>query len=187
MDDILIIEADPQVCGVAKDYLQRAGYGVTVSDSFAAGREVLGKENFAMILASCELADGSLREWLDEGPLHPLIIALSEKDQWEEAGACLESGGFDYLLKPISRGQLNLAIRRAEHALRWRRFGQFTNRQSRFDGLPVLLGKSEAVEELRQTLRKTAPTRATVLIQGDYGAGQGEVAMAVASHVDENI
>jgi len=82
---------------------------------------------------------------------------------------------------------LNLAIRRAEHALRWRRFGQFTNRQSRFDGLPVLLGKSDAVEELRQTLRKTAPTRATVLIQGDYGAGQGEVAMAAASHVDENI
>ena len=71
--------------------------------------------------------------------------------------------------------------------MRWRRFGQFTNRQSRFDGLPVLLGKSEAVEELRQTLRKTAPTRATVLIQGDYGAGQGEVALAVASHVDANV
>ena len=84
MDDLLIVEADPQACGLAKSHLQQNGYEVTVVETYAAAREVLNKQHFAMVLAASELSDGTLQEFLSEGPLHPLLIALGEKEKTAE-------------------------------------------------------------------------------------------------------
>ena len=46
-------------------------------------------------------------------------------------------------------------------------------------GIEKIIGESPVMEEVFQTIRQVAPTRATVLIQGDSGTGKELVAHAL--------
>ncbi|MDB6031097.1 MAG: putative response regulator in two-component reguatory system, sigma54 dependent transcriptional [Verrucomicrobiales bacterium] len=190
MARILVLENELETRSALTEQLQRLGHSVLAVDSLRDGMEALANQKLEIFLAATELPDGNLLDWLDEtsvGEARPIIIAMCEAAHWEKAGACLEKGAFDYISKPISAGQLNLALSRAEHALKWRRFGQCASTYSQGESLPLLIGRSDAVEALRQTVRKTSHSRASILIQGEYGAGQTEAAMALASNMDQNV
>ena len=45
--------------------------------------------------------------------------------------------------------------------------------------LESLTGNSRAIQRVRDQIRRIAPTRATVLIEGEHGAGKGVVARAI--------
>src|SRR3954470_7821402 len=141
MARILVLEHELETRRVLVEQLQRLGHSVLVADSLADAGEVLAEQKLEIVLAASEMPDGGLLDWLEEASLaeaRPIIIAMCEAAHWEKAGACLDKGAFDYVSKPISAGQLNLALSRAEHALKWRRFGHFASTYGQTESLPVL-------------------------------------------------
>ena len=174
IDRILILGQDETatIC----EALQRDQYSVTRASTLAAARDLLAKERFDLLLAGCKLPDGSLESFLEDvqlAPAKPLTIVLA--DRYEDAAACLAKGAWDY--SRLSKEEISLVLQKAEKAVVLNRAAQFTGANS---GTPsALVGKSPAVEQLRRTIRKVAPSSATVLVQGPAGAGQAEVAEAI--------
>jgi DNA-binding NtrC family response regulator len=91
----------------------------------------------------------------------------------------MRDGAFDYLLKPFSASQLEITIKKAELFTRLVKVNEYYNREDLEETGYELLGKSPAMESLRDLIRKVARTQATVLIQGESGTGKELVARAL--------
>src|SRR5262249_44889586 len=92
----------------------------------------------------------------------------------------IKEGAFDYLPKNFSIDQLTLAV---ERALRHRRL-QVENRNLREQlqealGLDNVVGRSPAMAQVFELVRKAARSEANILILGESGTGKELIARAV--------
>ncbi|MDB6040941.1 MAG: two component, sigma54 specific, transcriptional regulator, Fis family, partial [Verrucomicrobiales bacterium] len=85
----------------------------------------------------------------------------------------------DYMIKPFSSDQIDFTLKKAADYTKLIKVNHYLSREeSELSGYE-LLGKSPAMEQLRQLIRKVARTQATVLIQGESGTGKELVARAI--------
>ena len=91
----------------------------------------------------------------------------------------MRNGAFDYMLKPYSSDQLQVILKKAENFNQLLKVNQYFNYATENEAGFELLGKSQAMEQLRQLIRKVARTQATVLIAGESGTGKELVARAL--------
>jgi DNA-binding NtrC family response regulator len=91
----------------------------------------------------------------------------------------MRNGAFDYMLKPFSNDQLEVTLRKAEEFSQLLKVNRYLSRAEEDESGYELLGQSKAMQDLRQLIRKVAPTQATVLITGESGTGKELVARAL--------
>ena len=102
------------------------------------------------------------------------VIMISGHGDLETAVLAVRKGAVDFLQKPFATDRLLLSIKNALRAARL----QQENRSLRA-GIAAdhqLLGHSPAIEAVRHTITKVAPTDVPVLITGDNGTGKELVA-----------
>jgi len=104
MKKILIIEDDPVIAGVEKDYLEVNGYEVTIAETGDSGLEIALKGQDDLILLDLMLPgiDGftvckKLRETLDI----PIIMVTAKQEDIDSIKG-LNMGADDYITKPFS-------------------------------------------------------------------------------------
>ncbi|HTV75801.1 MAG TPA: sigma-54 dependent transcriptional regulator, partial [Candidatus Baltobacteraceae bacterium] len=106
----------------------------------------------------------------------PLVIVTASIGSIESAVDCIRNGAFDYLIKPFSNEQIEIALRRTEEFSQLVRVNRYLSQNDR----PLeFLGCSPETENLRQLVRKVARTQATVLIQGESGTGKEVIAQEI--------
>ena len=108
------------------------------------------------------------------------IIMLTAHGDVEQAVEAMKAGATEYLTKPFDLEELKLAI---EKALRMRglaaeveRLREELDREYDVEGIVAAEPKMRGVIE---SIRKVAPTSATVLIYGESGTGKELVARAI--------
>ena len=94
-------------------------YRVSVARSVAQARTALAAQHFDIILADCQLGDGTSFELMDAlaGQLFIFVTGAGDEDL---AVRALEMGAHDYLLKDDAHGYLKLLPWRVQTALRQR-------------------------------------------------------------------
>ena len=104
MKKILIIEDDPVIAGVEKDYLEVNGYEVDIAETGDSGLEIALKGQHDLILLDLMLPgiDGftickKLRETLDI----PIIMVTAKQEDIDNIKG-LNMGADDYITKPFS-------------------------------------------------------------------------------------
>jgi DNA-binding NtrC family response regulator len=97
----------------------------------------------------------------------------------ESAVSCMRAGAFDYMIKPFSSDQIDFTLKKAADYTQLIKVNHYLNREESDVSGYELLGKSPAMDQLRQLIRKVARTQATVLIQGESGTGKELVARAI--------
>ena len=113
---------------------------------------------------------------------HPGVCAvmISSGSDLERAVEAMRLGAYDFQTRPVHRGRL-LAV--LERGLRDQRLAaRVTELQTRLDrrfGFERLVGRSRGMQRVLEQVRHVAPTRATVLIEGEAGSGKRTVAQAV--------
>jgi DNA-binding NtrC family response regulator len=111
---------------------------------------------------------------------HTVIIAMSGDADRATGYQAVEAGMYDFFSKPIDTRELAIIVRRAMDRRRQageiRQLRQEQAREYRFDNI---LGSSEAIRKVLDTVRKVADSHATVLLQGESGTGKELVARAV--------
>jgi two-component system, NtrC family, response regulator AtoC len=178
IEKIIVLEDDLIVRKSLEQYLRQRHFDVAATSSVAAAQECLSKDNFDLIFADVRLPDGDgteLLKALQLRPQRPLVVVMTGHGSVESAVECMKNGAFDYLTKPFSNDQIEITLKRAQEFTQLIKVNQFLSHDDEDSG-HELLGQSQAMENLRQLIRKVARTQATVLIQGESGTGKELVA-----------
>jgi DNA-binding NtrC family response regulator len=91
----------------------------------------------------------------------------------------MKDGAFDYMLKPFSGEQIDIILKKAEEFTQLVKVNKFLTQDEGDENHYELLGRSPAMDQVRQIIRKVARTQATVLIHGESGTGKELVARAI--------
>ena len=171
---ILVVDDERDIRELVKEILEDEGYEVSVAENGEAARRARRSRRPDLILLDIWMPDvdgiSLLKEWSDErGPMCPVII-MSGHGTVETAVEATRLGAYDFIEKPLSMAKLLLTISRALDAERLRR----ENLSLRKYTQPLLepLGKSAAMQQLREQIQRVAQHDAWVLISGEPGTGK---------------
>jgi DNA-binding NtrC family response regulator len=179
IEKIIILEGDALVRSNLENYLRRCRFDVASTPSVPVALEHLSRDNFDIFFMDLSLRNGRGTDLLREIQMRaqkPLVIVTTSIGSIESAVDCIRNGAFDYLIKPFSNEQIEIALRRTEEFSQLVRVNRFL---SQSDRAQELLGCSPETENIRQLVRKVARTQATVLIQGESGTGKEVIAQEI--------
>jgi len=170
------------------ELLTEEGYQVHEA---ADGRAALGLlEEYDIDLFLCDIKmpeiDGlSVLRQVSERYPQTMVMLMTAFASVETVIEALRLGAQDYLLKPLLfEDVLHKVQRLIEHkrqAWEIQMLRREVNRHFDFDGM---VGRSPAIHDLFEMIKKVAPTTATVLIGGESGVGKEVVARLIHTHSD---
>ncbi|CAK0772291.1 Nitrogen assimilation regulatory protein NtrX [Azospirillaceae bacterium] len=107
---------------------------------------------------------------------HPTlpVVMISGHGTIETAVSAIKQGAYDFIEKPFKADRLLLLVDRAIEDARLRR--ENAELRLRAGGDFELIGKSSAINHVRQSIDRVAPTGSRVLISGPPGSGKEVVA-----------
>ena len=177
MPNILIIDDERAIRSVLKDILGNEGFKV---DEAADGEEGLKKftaSTYDIVLCDIKMPklDGLefLQKATDHNPEIPVIM-ISGHGNIETAVDAVKKGAFDYISKPPDLNRLLITIRNAMDRTSLVKETRVLKRK--VSKVQEIIGESEAIVKIKETIDKVAPTDARVLITGENGSGKELVA-----------
>jgi two-component system nitrogen regulation response regulator NtrX len=173
--DILIVDDEADIRDLVAGILQDEGYDARTArnsdDALAA--IVARKPNLVFLdiwLQGSKLDGLQLLDIIkQEHPEVPLVM-ISGHGNIETAVAAIKHGAYDFIEKPFKADRLVLV---AERALETSRLKREVKQLKQMAPQPaILIGRSAAITQLRQTIERVAPTNSRILIVGPSGAGK---------------
>lgn len=105
------------------------------------------------------------------------VVMISGHGNIETAVSAIKRGAYDFIEKPFKADRLVLVAERALEVTRLKKEVSQLKRKSA-DSLE-LIGKSQAMNQLRQAIDRIAPTNSRVMIYGASGSGKEMAARAI--------
>ncbi|MBP5756894.1 MAG: sigma-54-dependent Fis family transcriptional regulator, partial [Spirochaetales bacterium] len=116
------------------------------------------------------------------------VVVLTGHGTIEDAVTAMQNGAVDFLTKPVNLDHLSVLIKRSlagkDMADRNRELAAELENLKKKTGYSKIIGKSQKVQRLIETIQQIAPSRATVLITGESGVGKELVADAIVNYSD---
>lgn len=177
MAEILIIDDEKSIRNVLKDILGNEGFVVSEAADGEEGLEKFTNQNFDLILCDIKMPKLDGIEFLSAAMLlkpETPIIMISGHGNIETAVDAVKKGAYDYIAKPPDLNRLLITIR---NALDKNSLVKETKRLKKtVSKVQEIIGTSEAIQKIKDTIEKVAPTDARVLITGENGTGKELVA-----------
>ena len=171
---VLIVDDEPDIRQLLSEILEDEGYVVSIAESGSEARKRMNEQRPDLILLDIWMPDEDgislLKDWLKNGYLDCPVIMMSGHATIETAVEATRLGAHDFLEKPLSMAKLLVTVERALEAARLRKENIGLKRRVE----PVLepIGKSAAMERLREQIKKLAQHDARVLLVGEPGSGK---------------
>ncbi len=179
---VLIVDDDKNT----RDGLQRAlqrNYKILTAEHGDQALATLGHQKVDIVLSDVRMPgmDGIalLQRALALNP-ELIVILLTAYGNVETAVEAMKHGAYDFLMKPVNLDHLDLLVQRALRSRDVECENMELRRQleDKF-GLEQIIGTSDAMRAVFETIHQAAPTQATILIQGESGTGKELVAHAI--------
>jgi DNA-binding NtrC family response regulator len=171
---ILIIDDEESIRDGCSQALSRRGFVVESTGSAPQGLEKALKDLHDLILLDLRMPELDGMEILGrlkgEAGVSARVIIISGYGDIPLAVEAMRQGASDFLMKPYSPTELLAAV---ERALKDREVERPEG------GIPLLVGGSDYMKELEESIRRIAPTGSTVLITGESGTGKELVARII--------
>jgi len=161
----------------------RRSYDVLIAESGATALSMLSEKPVDVMLSDLRMPgmDGMtlMQRALANSP-QLICILLTAYGNIETAVDAMRHGATDFLTKPVNLEQLEMVLKRVLRS----RSAETENRQlheqldSKF-GMENIIGNSPEMQQIFDTVRQVAASRATVLIQGESGTGKELIAKAI--------
>lgn len=181
-EKLLIIDDDNVFCSMLRRHFEKEYEVAAFTDPQEAVRYVKTHKTDAVLTdLSMPEMDGLevLRTVRSASPATDVII-MTAYAQAETAVEAMKLGAYDYIIKPFTTDELSLQLknlfekrRLSEENLRLRKFVDATYRPEN------IIGKSEAIMEVRRFIEKVSQTDFPVLITGESGTGKELTARAI--------
>jgi len=177
MSHILIIDDERSIRSVLKDILGNEGYTTDEAMDGEEGLRKFSSGNYDLVLCDIKMPKMDGIEFLQKaGELNRdvPVIMISGHGNIETAVEAVKKGAFDYISKPPDLNRLLITIRNAMERNSLTRETRVLKRK--IARVQDIIGESESIRKIKETIDKVAPTEARVLITGDNGSGKELVA-----------
>ena len=174
--EVMLVEDDADLRQATAETLELAGFRVHAFDAAAPALAALMPDFPGVILSDLRMPGLSGLDFLDRAreaaPDVPFVLITAHGDV-PAAIRAMRSGAHDFLEKPCAP-ELMLDVLRRAQAMRALHLENARLREGRIEDR--LIGRSAAMQELRQRLRALAGLQLDLLIAGETGTGKELVA-----------
>ena len=183
MDTVLIVDDEKNYPLILSAVLEEEGFETFTANSGIDALEILKNTDVDLVVTDMKMPSMDGIELLEHikamDPELPVIM-MTAHGTVDKAVEAMQKGAYSYILKPFDNDRLILYVNKAISMYRVIK----ENRQLRSAaesqyGFGNIIGKSKAMQDVFETIRKVAPTTATVLIEGGSGTGKELVAKSI--------
>ncbi len=163
---VLVVDDEPDILELLELTLGRMGLDVDRAHNVREALQCLDRNTYGLCLTDMHMPDG---EGLDvvrhiaQLNLDVPVAVITAHGNLDNAVAALKAGAFDYLSKPVALAQLRALVNAA--------LTLPVTAESK-EGERVLLGRSAAMERVRELIGRVARSQAPVHISGESGSGK---------------
>jgi len=183
---VLIVDDEKLMRISLESQLKKEGYNVKSVDNAIDGLKMVKSEEYDAVVTDLRLSGMSGIDFLKEIKKHNqeiIVVIMTAYGTLESAVSAIKEGAYDYIAKPFSTDELIIKLQRA---LYYKNTTAEVNRlrkeiQSEFE-FSNIIGKSEAMKKVLETVKSVSDRDATVLIRGESGTGKEKIAGAIHYH-----
>jgi two-component system NtrC family response regulator len=183
METILIVDDEKNYLLVLSAVLEEEGYEVLTALGGPEALEIQKSSDLDLVLTDMKMPgmDGiELLEQIKVRDLELPVIMMTAHGTIDKAVEAMQKGAYSYILKPFDNERLILYAKKAISTYQVvkenRRLRDAVESQYRFG---KIIGKSKPMRDVFETIRKVAPSNATILIEGESGTGKELVAKSI--------
>lgn len=174
---LLVIDDESAIRKTLREILSFEGYNVLEAADGEQGYKTLTENKVDLVLCDIKMpkCDGIefLNKAMETAPDVPVIM-ISGHGTIETAVEAVKKGAFDFISKPPDLNRLLITIRNALDKSNL--VTETKVLRKKISGVQEMVGDSEQMVRIKQTIDKVAPTEARVLITGENGVGKELVA-----------
>lgn len=178
--DVLIVDDEGNIRRMLRALLESEGYGVREAGSAEEGLRVAQEAPPEAILLDLILPGmsglGALARFAQTVPGVPVVM-MSGRATLSDAVQATRMGAFHFIEKPLTPEVVLVTIQGAMEVSRARDLTRALTEELGPDA--ELVGATRAIAEVRDLIRKVAPTDARVLLTGESGTGKELAAVAI--------
>ncbi|HEX6910919.1 MAG TPA: sigma-54 dependent transcriptional regulator, partial [Longimicrobium sp.] len=179
---VLIVDDEPNIRRMLGSLLRAEGYRTREAGSaLGALAEVQGEEPDAVLMDlymdGGETGLDALPRLREAAPDLPVIM-MSGRASLSDAVRATRLGAFHFIEKPLTPEAVLLTLGSALELRKARELNRSLMEELGGDG-EEMVGRSPAVEKVRQMIERVAPTDARVLLTGESGTGKEVAAAAI--------
>ena len=164
---VLVVDDEPDILELLELALLRMGLQVEHATNVREALQQLDSKPYNLCLTDMRLPDGEGLEVVRHIAAHHAdvpVAVITAHGNMENAVSVLKAGAFDYLSKPVALEQLRALVKAAlklpQPSVPVR------------EGVRTLLGRSPAMEKVRDLIERVARSQAPVHISGESGSGK---------------
>ena len=185
---ILVVDDEANHAAVTAEILERVGYDVTVATNAENGRLTLQARHFDILITDLVMKPfGGLELLADARNCTPPteVVVISGHVGVDQAVNAIKAGAASFLTTPLDVTALREQVLalvgkiRGEDAPKTEATTPASDDTDLAADFPEFVGRSPAMLDVFNVIRKVAPTHATVLITGSNGTGKEMVARAI--------
>jgi len=182
---ILLLEDDPDLQQLICDYYKPRGFEIVPHGDPTIPLAELQRARdpnqlYDLVLTDLRMPHMDGMEFIDRmkklAPKIPIVL-MTAHSSVELAMKAIESGAYDFVVKPLHFQQLSITLARALHMRQVLNENQLLRTAVKsahsFSGI---VGKSQAMKSVFDLARRVAQSAATVLITGESGTGKEVIA-----------
>ncbi|HRI20501.1 MAG TPA: sigma-54 dependent transcriptional regulator [Panacibacter sp.] len=177
MSNILIIDDERAIRKTLSEILSYEGFKVDEAADGEEGLKLFGEKPYDVVLCDIKMPKLDGVEFLlkatEKNPDVPVIM-ISGHGTIETAVDAVKKGAYDYVAKPPDLNRLLITIRNALDRNNLSKETRVLKRK--VNRVQEMIGNSEPILRIKDTIEKVAHTDARVLITGENGAGKELVA-----------
>ncbi len=177
MANILLIDDEKSIRKTLKEILEYEGYIVDEAGDGAEGLRMIQEGDYDIALCDIKMPKMDGMEVLEKAQASNAdvpFIMISGHGTLETAVEAVKKGAFDYVAKPPDLNRLLITIRNALDKSNLITETKVLKRK--VTKTREIIGDSPAIQKIKETIERVAPTDARVLITGDNGTGKELVA-----------
>ncbi len=177
MATILIIDDERAIRKTLTEILGFEGYKIEEAADGEEGLKKFQEKTYDVVLCDIKMPKLDGIEFLSKATaINPdvPIIMISGHGNIETAVEAVKKGAFDYISKPPDLNRLLITIRNAKDKTNLVKETKVLKRRA--NKVQEMIGESAAIQKIKETIEKVAPTEARVMITGENGSGKELVA-----------
>ncbi|MFP4629635.1 MAG: sigma-54-dependent transcriptional regulator [Desulfohalobiaceae bacterium] len=179
--NVLVVDDEESIRKLASKELATSRRLISTAGSAKAARKKVAAEIFDVILLDIYLPDGDgldlLAEFKKSCP-ETEILLITGYGSIENAVEAMRIGAYDFVTKPFQLDRLDIILEKAHQRARLQRENLALKSQE--PGLEQeLVGISQGLNQVRELVRKVAPSGIPVLLTGESGSGKDVAARAI--------